>query len=202
MRVKAIWIVCALALGLLAFAATGCGGGGTETVTETVTAVGHDHRGRRPTERPRDRRPRTRRRPTRPNRDRGERDGHDDAPDLSFISIENCREFVQLASDFSQALSGTGDTDVQEAADAMQKFADEAPEDIQDDFQTLADAYSKIADALDGVDLSSGETPPREAIAKLAQLSQEIDSAKLSEAESEHLGLDAEQLHQRLAPRA
>ena len=34
----------------------------------------------------------------------------------------------------------------------MQKFADEAPEDIRDDFQTLADAYSKIADALDGVD--------------------------------------------------
>ena len=55
------------------------------------------------------------------------------------------------------------------------------PEEIRDDFQVLADAYEKIAQALEGVDLSS-ETPPADAIAKLAQLSQEIDSAALTEA--------------------
>ena len=73
----------------------------------------------------------------------------------------------------------------------MQKFADEAPEDIRDDFQTLADAYAKIADALDGVDLGSGDTPPAEAIAKLAQLSQDIDTDRAGRGRSEHLGLDA-----------
>jgi hypothetical protein len=46
----------------------------------------------------------------------------------------------------------------------------------------LADAYSKIADALKGTDLSSGQTPSADTIAKLARLSQEIDSAKVSQA--------------------
>ena len=101
---------------------------------------------------------------------------------LSFISNDNCRKFVQFATDFSQALSGTGDTDIQAAADEMNSFADEAPDDIKDDFKTLAEYYSKIADALDGVDLSSGQTPSADTIAKLAQLSQEIDATKAAEA--------------------
>ena len=72
MRLKTIWLVCALALGLLAFAATGCGGGGTDTVTETVAASddhdrGDDDRGQRPTTRGRD--------DDRRDRDRDDRDG-------------------------------------------------------------------------------------------------------------------------------
>ena len=64
MRLKAIWILCALALGALALVATGCGGGG-ETTTVTVTV---DVLATRRTPRPRRRRrtddaPRTRRRP-------------------------------------------------------------------------------------------------------------------------------------------
>jgi len=182
MRVKTTWLVCALALGLLAFAATGCGGGGTETVTETVAAS--DTTTEETTteaETTTDEETTTEEEST-TDETETETTGTETDDDLSFLSSENCREFVRLASDISQAFSGTGDTDVQEAADAMQKFADEAPEEIRDDFQTLADAYSKIADALDGVDLGSGDTPPAEALAKLAQLSQEIDSAKLSEA--------------------
>ena len=73
----------------------------------------------------------------------------------------------------------------------MQQFADQAPEDIRDDFKTLADAYAKIADALEGVDLSSGETPSADVIAKLARLSQEIDT-KVTAGGSAHLRLDAE----------
>ncbi len=64
----------------------------------------------------------------------------------------------------------------------MQAFADKAPDDIKDDFQTLADVYSKIADALDGVDTSPGSTPDPAALAKLAKLSTEIDTAKLAAA--------------------
>jgi hypothetical protein len=185
MRVKAIWIVFVLALGLLAFAATGCGGGGTETVTETVTVSSSDTTTEETTteeETTTDEEETTTEEETETDETETEATGTDTTPDLSFISNENCRQFVQFASEFSQALSGTGDTDVQEAADTMQKFADEAPEDIRDDFQTLADAYSKIADALEGVDLSSGQTPDAGTIAKLAQLSQEIDSTELTEA--------------------
>ena len=129
MRLKAIWILCALALGAFALGAAGCGGGGTTTVTVAVdttstdtTVDGHDV-DRHDVDR-HDRRPTTtetttetettttRPTPSRPTRRRPRRTTT--TPDLSFISNENCREFVQFASDFSQALSGTGDTDIQE----------------------------------------------------------------------------------------
>jgi hypothetical protein len=188
MRVKAIWIFCAFVLGVLALAATGCGGGGgstttvTVTETETVEATETDSSMTETDE-------------SMTETDETETDAMEtetdamgtdttsttDSPDLAFINSENCREFVRLASSLGQALSGTGDTDVQEAADAMQEFADEAPDEIQDDFQVLADAYQKIADALEGVDLTD-TTPDAGTIAKLAQLGQELDQAELTEA--------------------
>ena len=73
----------------------------------------------------------------------------------------------------------------------MQKFADEAPEDIRDDFQTLADAYSKIADALDGVDLGSGETPPAEAAREAGAALAGDRLGQAQRGRSEHLRLDA-----------
>ena len=106
----------------------------------------------------------------------------DTTGNLSSPTPENCREFVKFASELSDALLGKGDTDMQAAADAMQKFAGQAPTEVRDDFKTLADAYSKIANALQGVDLSSGQTPSAAVIAKLAKLSHAIDSTKLAHA--------------------
>jgi hypothetical protein len=181
MRRKATWILCALALGVMGFALAGCGGDKktTETVTVTVTEAADTT----DTEAIETDAEETDTEET--DTEETETDATDTEEtdtDLSgFASSENCREFLSFASSISAALSGTGDTDLQEAADAMQKFADEAPDEIQDDFQVLADAYEKIAEALEGVDLSS-DTPPADAIAKLAALSSELDTNALNEA--------------------
>jgi hypothetical protein len=193
MKVRAIWILCALALGSAGFVLAGCGGD-KKTVTETVTvteaadtsdteAMTDTAMSETDTAMSETDTAMTETDTAMTATDETDTTATDETDTglSAFATSENCREFLNFASSVATALSGTGDTDVQEAADAMQKFADEAPDEIRDDFQVLADAYEKIADALKGVDLSS-ETPPADAIAKLAQLSQEIDSAALTEA--------------------
>jgi hypothetical protein len=102
------------------------------------------------------------------------------APD--FATSENCQEFAQIGTKISQAFTGTGTQDFQQVADSFDEFVSAAPAEIKDDFQVIADAYDKIADALQGVDLSAGETPDPQALAKLTQVSQELDQAKLTQA--------------------
>src|SRR3954451_24272547 len=69
-------------------------------------------------------------------------------------------------------------------AQALQDVADQAPDEIKDDFQTLADAYGKIADALGDANLGSGQVPSADTIAALQALSKDIDTAKLAAASS------------------
>jgi hypothetical protein len=196
MRLKGIWILGAIALGALAFVGAGCGGSAkTTTVTvdsSTVESTDTDTTAMEAET-------------TTDETDTSATDtdamgmetdamstdamGTDamsettDAPDVSsFASSENCQQFVNFATDLSAAMSGTGNTDLQAAADTLQKYADEAPDEIKDDFQALADAYSKIADAFDGVDLNSTEPPPADVLAKIASITSSIDSAKLAQA--------------------
>jgi hypothetical protein len=182
MRLKAIWLLCALALAGLGLVTAGCGGGSTETVTvtetETVTVEGDAMTGTDTTE------TETETDAMETETDAMETTGTEttDSGLSSFATSENCQEFIRFADALGDALSGTGDEDVQEAADAMQAFADEAPEEIRDDFQVLADAYSAIAEAVGDTDLSSGETPPAEVLAALAQVMQEVDQTALATA--------------------
>lgn len=99
----------------------------------------------------------------------------------SFATAENCREFAESASKISEALSGTGTADMAKVAEIFKRFADAAPDDIKPDFQVLADAYGKIAEALKGVDLTSS-TPDPAALQKLQKLGSSIDQAALTKA--------------------
>jgi hypothetical protein len=85
-----------------------------------------------------------------------------------FATSENCKEFQELQSKASQAFTGSGAQDVEQVKDQLQAFADEAPDEIKDDFQTLADGYGKIAD----LGLTSTNPDPQ-ALAKLSQLGTE-----------------------------
>jgi hypothetical protein len=98
-----------------------------------------------------------------------------------FASSENCREFTQIGTRISDALTGTGGTDLDEAKAAFDELTAAAPAEIKDDFQVIADAYSKLVDALQGVDLSDPNPDPA-TLQKLAQASQELDQAKLTQA--------------------
>ena len=76
-------------------------------------------------------------------------------------------------------MSGTGGTDVTKTAALLKEFADKTPADIRPDFEVVAAAYAKIADALKGVNLKPGSTPDPAAIAKLTKLGSELDQASL-----------------------
>jgi ABC-type transport system substrate-binding protein len=93
----------------------------------------------------------------------------------------NCKKFSDLGSSFSQALQGAGG-DVQKEVQVFKQFAGQTPQSIRPDFETLADAYSQVADALKGVKVSSGQTPDAATYAKLLALSQKIQNAKFQTA--------------------
>jgi hypothetical protein len=105
----------------------------------------------------------------------------------ALLSSKNCRDLITSTTGFSQALAGTGGTDLDKAAELMKQFAAKTPAEIRPDFEVLAAAYSKYAEALKGVDLKSGKAPSPEVIARLQKLSTEIDQAKLTQA-SQHIG--------------
>jgi hypothetical protein len=99
-----------------------------------------------------------------------------------LANVANCKQLADLSTAFSQAMGGSGKYDVKKTAALLKDFADKTPSDIRPDFEVVAAAYAKMADALQGVDLTSGKTPSPEVIAKLTKLSSEIDSAALSKA--------------------
>ena len=100
----------------------------------------------------------------------------------ALASSGNCKSFADLGAAFSSALSGASG-DPQKEAQLFQQFVDQAPSDIKADMQVIADDFSKIADALKGVDLSSGKTPDPAALAKIAALQGSLDQQKLATAE-------------------
>jgi hypothetical protein len=106
----------------------------------------------------------------------------EEEPELDFASTENCRELAELGAKVSVALSGAGDSSVEETRKFLDAFADDAPEEIRDDFRDVAEAYGKIADAVGDADVAPGETPSAEDMAKLEQVASEIDQPALERA--------------------
>jgi hypothetical protein len=92
---------------------------------------------------------------------------------VPLIASSGCGHLTEAAREF-QANSLGNVVDFQKAAQEFQRFADEAPTEIQDDLQAFADPYSDLAeamqaaDALDGVDVSKA-TP--ETLEKLQEVS-------------------------------
>lgn len=91
-----------------------------------------------------------------------------------------CAELAGIGAKLSQSLSGqAGDLD--EASEVFNEIAEQVPDEIKADYEVIAENFSKIAEALEGVDLTSGQ-PDAEAIAKLQELSTTFDSPEVREA--------------------
>ena len=93
----------------------------------------------------------------------------------------NCKKYQDLGQAFSQALQGANG-DVQKESQIFKDFADKTPSDIRPDFETVADAFTQIAGAMKGVNLSSGKAPDASTLAKLMALSQKFQNAKFQAA--------------------
>jgi hypothetical protein len=108
----------------------------------------------------------------------------DDTDDGSFATSE-CSELIAAAASVSTAFSGTAATDdVDATRDQFQEFADNAPDEIQDDLQVLVDAYELYADALADVDIQAGEVPDADDLQELQDAIGSIDQAEVQEASS------------------
>ena len=92
-----------------------------------------------------------------------------------------CAEFAGLSARLSQALSGSS-SDLDSASQVFDDLADQVPEEIRDDYEVLADNFRELAEALQGVDLQSGETPSQEDLAKIQELTQSLDTPEVQEA--------------------
>jgi hypothetical protein len=96
-----------------------------------------------------------------------------------------CAEFAGISTKLAESLSGQN-ADMGAASKAFSEIADQVPDEIKADYQVIADNFAKIAEALKGVDLASGETPGPEALAKLQELAASMDSAEVQQA-SQHI---------------
>lgn len=104
-------------------------------------------------------------------------------------SLKNCGSLTNFGQDFAKALaasSGSGTAGLGAQADAFKAFADKAPEEIRGDMRVIADALSKYAEALKGIDFKAGQTPSPEVIAKLTAASKEFNQPAVSAA-GEHI---------------
>lgn len=149
----------------LALVAAGCGGGDddssasdTTTVEETTTDETTD-------------------------------DGTATSEDFDFAD-EDCRGLVAAFLGVSQAFAaaaGGSDAELQEQAEAFSEFADDVPEEIRADVQTLADAYGQYIDVLQDAGLQPGELPTAEQAQQLQDALQAVGTADVTAA-SERLG--------------
>ena len=158
MRQRSIHVLGPIALVVLVAVAAGCGGGSKNTAATTAAAT-------------------TAAATTAPATTKAAAT----TPDLSGLaSAANCKQLADLGTKFSQAMGGTDAQDTKKVAQLLQDFAAKTPSEIRPDFQVVADAYSKIADAVGN--LKAGSVPDASTLAKLTKLATEIDSAKLTKA--------------------
>jgi len=91
-----------------------------------------------------------------------------------------CAEFAGLGAKLQSAFGVGGDVD--SASEVFDELADRVPEEIRDDYRVLADNFKQFADALEGVDLTSGETPSPETLAKLQEAAAAMDQPEIQQA--------------------
>jgi hypothetical protein len=149
----------------LALVATGCGGGDDEssasdetTVEETLTDTTTDETTTEDT-------------------------GTDTDADFNFAD-EDCRSlvaaFVAVGSAFSSAAGGSGD--LSDQAEAFAQFADDVPEEIRADVETLANAYSQYAEVIQDAGIQPGEVPTAEQAQELQAALESVGTADVSAA--------------------
>jgi len=156
-------IVIATALAVLLLLAAGCGGDSESSAGDSTATI--------------------------EGSDTTEQSGADTSSSSDTTSLADCAELTELSTKFTQALgaaaSGSGTPDLEATAKAYEEFADEVPEEIRDAFQTVAAAFTTYAEVLEDVDLSPGDTPDPDTLAKLAEAATALNDTELTAASTE-----------------
>jgi ABC-type glycerol-3-phosphate transport system substrate-binding protein len=99
---------------------------------------------------------------------------------LSAFANEDCQELASIGASIAQAVDPSGTFDADEAAQLYEQLAEKAPDEIQDDLAVFADYMAQVAEALSGVDLTSGQQPSAEdlqALQALSNIGPEVEQA-------------------------
>ena len=111
-------------------------------------------------------------------------DGTGTAGDFDFAD-EDCRGLVAAYLGISQAFAaaaGGSNGELEEQAEAFAQFADDVPEEIQADVQTLADAYGQYIQVLQDTGIEPGEIPTAEQAQELQTALQAVGTADVTAA--------------------
>jgi hypothetical protein len=150
----------------LALVAAGCGGGDDDSSASDTTTVEETTTEETTTD-----------------------DGTGTTGDFDFAD-EDCRSLVAAYLGVSQAFAaaaGGSNDDLQQQAEAFSEFADDVPEEIRTDVQTLANAYGQYIEVLQDAGLEPGEIPSAEQAQELSEALQAVGTADVTAA-SERLG--------------
>jgi len=165
------WFLIVLAVLTLAFAGAACGGD-DESASDTTAitdSIGTDETDETTTD----------------ETTTDEETDTDTDTDTTGIASEECQELIDASSSLGEALSGANTGD--ELADASERFADfaeQVPEEIQDDVRALADVFEAYVEAFGDLDLQVGEVPSAEDAQALAAALATIDQEAVTEAQT------------------
>ena len=159
------WLTIVLAALTLAFVGAGCGGSDDEsaasdetTVEETLTETTTDET-------------------------TTEDASTDTDADFNFAD-EDCRSlvaaFVAVGSAFSSAAGGSDE--LAEQAEAFAQFADDVPEEIRADVETLAAAYGQYVEVVQDAGIQPGQIPTAEQAQQLSDALESVGTADVNAA--------------------
>ena len=155
----------ALLVAALALVAAGCGGSSDESSSDTTTVAAETTTEETTTEE-------TTTEATTEETATTEEATTDDSGMAALTG--KCAELAGLGSKLAAAMGGQ-ETGVANVSRLFDELADEVPDEIKADWQVLAQNFQKIAEALQGADLSSG-TPDAATLAKLQKLATTLDA--------------------------
>ena len=166
MRVLLIALVLALAL-----VGAGCGGDDDEASSETDTSIIDTVTDETTTDEE--------------TTDEETTTAEDDETVGDSLDSAACQELVAASQAFAAAFTAAesgSDEELEQSVDAFNRFADEAPEEIREDLQTLAEGYAAYIQAIQDIGIDPGGTPSAEQVAELQAALAPLSEPEFTEA--------------------
>ena len=166
------WFAIAVTLVTLVFVGAGCGGGSDEASSDTDTVVATDTIGSEDTSTDE----------TSTDETSTDDSGITSSDDFNWAS-EDCQNLVKAFVGLSAAVgAASGGSDVSGDVEEFAKYADEVPDEIKADVQTLAAAYSTYIDKLKDLGLTAGDIPTAAQAQQLQEAAQSLGTSEVSAA--------------------
>jgi hypothetical protein len=101
---------------------------------------------------------------------------------VSGFPSGDCLEAVTAFGVLAQAAAAASGVDADESLQSFQEFADNAPDEIQDDLEVLTSAYAEYIQTLSELGLEQGEVPDADQIAELTRASEAFNTSEFQAA--------------------